>query len=93
MLLSDYLLNKKCLNKLVGRQKDCTYLTFDTIILIRKKEIICQYCLNKRVVKRVEKLIEILWSRGLLVSLWHHVFIEWHKGSVLGRSNADTPGR
>ena len=77
MLLSDYLLKKKCLNKLVGG----------------KKEIICQYSLNKRVVKRVEKLIGILWSRGLLFSLWHHVFIEWHKGSVLGSFNSDTPGR
>ena len=41
------------------------------------------FLLSQRVNKRYDKLVDILWSKWLLIGLWQRTFMKWQKGAVL----------
>ncbi|APS41749.1 hypothetical protein FOL01_0890 [Weissella jogaejeotgali] len=51
------------------------------------------FLLSQRVNKRYDKLVDILWSKWLLIGLWQRTFMKCQKGAVLSGFNAAEPGR
>lgn len=51
------------------------------------------FILSQIVSKGYDKLVDILWSRWLLIGLWQRTFMKWQKGVVLIGFNVAEPGR